>query len=130
MPSAAPDGAPPHPFQKERPHILGKVSSEKKFQTTLSNLSLVALQIGQIPGGCSRAQRYPQILQRQTGREKIGLSVVEATRTGAGGVRVRVRLSVYSRNKAQIEPHIMPFTDPYPRSGGIFFPDRVSGNLT
>ena len=32
-----------------------------------SNRSFVALQIGQIPGGCSRAQRYPQTLQRQTG---------------------------------------------------------------
>jgi hypothetical protein len=33
-----------------------------------SKRSFLALQIGQTPGGFSRAQRYPQTLQRQTGR--------------------------------------------------------------
>ena len=32
-----------------------------------SNRSFLTLQMGQIPGGCSRAQRYPQTVQRQTG---------------------------------------------------------------
>jgi hypothetical protein len=59
------------------------IKALKKNYTNLSNRSFVALHIGHIPGGCSRAQRYPQTLQRQTGRGKIGFSVVEATLTGA-----------------------------------------------
>ena len=37
--------------------------------------------MGQISGGCSRAQRYPQTLQRQTGRGKTGSAVVETVLT-------------------------------------------------
>ena len=53
----------------------------KKDQTNLSNRSFEALQIGHIPGGCSRAQRYPQTLQRQTGSGKTGTDVVETILT-------------------------------------------------
>jgi len=68
---------------KGKPGPLLKQTSyknpKKKYQTNLSNRSFVALHIGQIPGGWSRAQRYPQTLQRQTGRGKTGIAVVEAT---------------------------------------------------
>ena len=33
--------------------------------------------MGQIPGGCSRAQRYPQTVQRQTGSDSEGNGAVE-----------------------------------------------------
>lgn len=59
-----------------------------------SNRSFVTLQIGQIPGGCSRAQRYPQTLQRQMGRGNTSAGVVETSgttppffRTDRGGRR-------------------------------------------
>jgi len=41
-------------------------ASEKTLETFF-----LALQIGQISGGFSRAQRYPQTLHRQTGRGKL-----------------------------------------------------------
>ena len=37
------------------------------YDKNFSNRSFLALQIGQTSGGCSRAQRYPQTLQRQMG---------------------------------------------------------------
>src|SRR5208283_2074344 len=53
---------------------------QKKCQANRSNRSFVALQIGQIPGGCSRAQRYPQTLHRQIGWEKAGETAVPVIR--------------------------------------------------
>jgi len=40
-------------------------------QRKRSKRSFLALQIGQISGGFSRAQRYPQTLHRQTGKGKL-----------------------------------------------------------
>ena len=59
-----------------------------------SNRSLVTLQIGQISGGCSRAQRYPQTPQRHTGNRNdpagetgIARIAVFSPRSARGGRR-------------------------------------------
>ncbi|MGA9086266.1 MAG: hypothetical protein ACLQMU_08175 [Methanoregula sp.] len=44
--------------------------------------------------------------------------------------KIRLFLTISLRKQAQIELHIMPFIALYPRSGGIFFTDRVIGNVT
>ena len=47
--------------------VASGVSQKNTSQINRSNRSFPALQIGQISGACSRAQRYPQTEQRQTG---------------------------------------------------------------
>ena len=45
------------------------------------NRSFLTLQIGQISGGWSRAQRYPHTVQRQTGKDRDGNGPVETVGT-------------------------------------------------
>ena len=49
---------------RRRSLVLGAPTYQKR-----SKRSCLALQIGQTPGGRSRAQRYPQTRQRHTGIE-------------------------------------------------------------
>lgn len=70
-------------------------------QINRSNRSFVTLQIGQIPGGDGRAQRYPQTVQRQTGKGNTGLDVVlivcmafKVLRSDRGGRRSGIGLVV------------------------------------
>ena len=47
--------------------LLTVAPGDSAYERNFSNRSFLALQIGHTSGGCSRAQRYPQTLQRQMG---------------------------------------------------------------
>jgi hypothetical protein len=61
---------------------IQKKQRKRMFQINRSNRSFFALQTGQISGGWSRAQRYPQTAQRHTGNERVNTGAVDTVCTG------------------------------------------------
>lgn len=80
------------------------------YDKNFSKRSRFALQIGQTSGGCSRAQRYPQTLQRQMGKGRdfapIAAGRAKAAFLSSGeGLRSGIEEGVFFPSMASFETY-------------------------